>query len=48
MGIAFGLSIFLLLFGLVAMIAGFIFIVVNLAVDLLLPILDPRIREAQV
>lgn len=30
------------------MIAGFIFIVVNLAVDLLLPILDPRIREAQV
>lgn len=30
------------------MIAGFIFIFVNLIVDLLLPILDPRIREAQV
>jgi len=30
------------------MIAGAMFIVVNLCVDLLLPILDPRIREAQV
>lgn len=29
-------------------ITGFMFIVVNLIVDLLLPILDPRIREAQV
>ena len=30
------------------LVTGFIFIVVNLIVDILLPILDPRIREAQV
>lgn len=30
------------------LVTGFIFIVVNLFVDILLPILDPRIREAQV
>jgi peptide/nickel transport system permease protein len=30
------------------LVAGFLFIVVNLLVDLLQPILDPRIRESQV
>jgi ABC-type dipeptide/oligopeptide/nickel transport system permease component len=30
------------------LVTGALFILVNLAVDILLPILDPRIREAQV
>lgn len=30
------------------MVAGVLFVLINLAVDLLLPILDPRIRESQV
>jgi len=30
------------------LITGFLFIVINLVVDLILPVLDPRIRESQV
>ena len=30
------------------LVTGFIFVLINLVVDLILPILDPRIREAQI
>jgi peptide/nickel transport system permease protein len=32
----------------VVLVTGFLFIVINLAVDLVMPLLDPRIREAQI